>query len=156
MQGACCHQLATTLYSPAARQQSSKQHRACAVVCPRCFAAVFYSVVAFYRILRSVELEVSAAVWCMHAATGMATLLLLLMLQCDVRGQPSVDESSNPSFDASFPISVNSIPLQLPYGCVPCATRVCVGVRRASRVDCFQNFFLSSVPGFLRERLSSP
>ena len=40
VQGACCNQLATTLYTPAARQQSRKQHLTRAVVCHRCVTAV--------------------------------------------------------------------------------------------------------------------
>ena len=36
VQGACYNQLATTLYTPAACQQSRKQHHTRAVVCPRC------------------------------------------------------------------------------------------------------------------------
>ena len=36
VQGACYNKLATTLYTPAARQQSRKQHHTRAVVCPRC------------------------------------------------------------------------------------------------------------------------
>ena len=50
MQGACFNQLATTLYTPAACQQSRKQHHTRAVVCPRCITAVvsyFYLIVAF-------------------------------------------------------------------------------------------------------------
>ena len=46
MQAACYNQLATTLYTPVARQESSKQHHARTVVCSCCFAAVSYSVVA--------------------------------------------------------------------------------------------------------------
>jgi len=48
VQGACYNQLATTLYTPAACQQSRKQHHTRAVVCPRCITAV-----ASYLILRS-------------------------------------------------------------------------------------------------------
>ena len=40
--GCVLHQLAITLYIPAARQQSRKQHHACAVVCPRCIAVAPY------------------------------------------------------------------------------------------------------------------
>ena len=47
VQGALYNQLATTLSTPAASQQSRKQHHACAVVCPRCIAVASYSVVAF-------------------------------------------------------------------------------------------------------------
>ena len=36
VQGACYNQLVTTLYTPAACQQSRKQHHTRAVVCPRC------------------------------------------------------------------------------------------------------------------------
>ena len=36
VQGACYNKLATTLYMPAACQQSRKQHHTRAVVCPRC------------------------------------------------------------------------------------------------------------------------
>ena len=36
VQGACCNQLVTTLYTPAACQQSRKHHHTRAVVCPRC------------------------------------------------------------------------------------------------------------------------
>ena len=35
VQGARYNQLSVTLYTPAARQQSKKQHHACAVDCPR-------------------------------------------------------------------------------------------------------------------------
>ena len=38
--GRVLSQLATTLYTPAARQQSRKQHHACAAVFPRCSAVV--------------------------------------------------------------------------------------------------------------------
>ena len=41
VQGACYNQPATTLYTPAACQQSRKQHHTRAVVCPRCTTAVF-------------------------------------------------------------------------------------------------------------------
>ena len=69
-QGACYNQLATTLYTPAACQQSRKQHHTRAVVCPLCITAVasylipWYSVVGCfcYRTVRSVGLRVSAAV----------------------------------------------------------------------------------------------
>ena len=47
VQGAGYNQLATTLYAPAARHQSRKQHHAYAVVCPRYSAVASYSVVAF-------------------------------------------------------------------------------------------------------------
>ena len=76
MQGACYNQLATTVYTLAACQQSRKQHHTRAVVCPRCITAVaFYLVVGYfcYRILRSVGLRASAAVWYMHAVTGSTT-----------------------------------------------------------------------------------
>ena len=39
MQGAYFNQQATTLYTPAACQQSRKQHHTRAVVCPRCITA---------------------------------------------------------------------------------------------------------------------
>ena len=69
-QGACYNQLATTLYTPAACQQSRKQHHTRAVVFPLCITAVasylipWYSVVGCfcYRTVRSVGLRVSAAV----------------------------------------------------------------------------------------------
>ena len=41
VQGACYNQLAKTLYTPAARQQSRKQHHTRAVVCPRCITVAF-------------------------------------------------------------------------------------------------------------------
>ena len=40
VQGACYNQLATTLYTPAACQQSRKQHHTRTVVSPRCITAV--------------------------------------------------------------------------------------------------------------------
>ena len=40
MQGACFNQLATMLSTPAACQQSRKQHHTRALVCPRCITAV--------------------------------------------------------------------------------------------------------------------
>ena len=43
VQGACFNQLATTLYTPAARQQSRDQHHACAAICARCDAVATYS-----------------------------------------------------------------------------------------------------------------
>ena len=65
-QGACYNQLATTLHTPAACQQSGKQHLTRAVVCPRCATAAVASylvVTSFcYRTLRSVGLRISAAV----------------------------------------------------------------------------------------------
>ena len=76
VQGAWYNQLATTLYTPAACQESRKQHQTRAVVCPRCITAVAsYLIVGCfcYRTLRSVGLRVSAAVWYMHAATGFTT-----------------------------------------------------------------------------------
>ena len=45
VQGACYNQLATTLYTPVACQQSRNQHDTCTVVCPR-----FITAVAFYLI----------------------------------------------------------------------------------------------------------
>ena len=36
------NKLSTTLYTPASRQQSRKQHHACAVVCVRCIAVASY------------------------------------------------------------------------------------------------------------------
>ena len=41
-QGACYNQLATTLYTPAARQLSRKHHHTRAVVCPRCITVASY------------------------------------------------------------------------------------------------------------------
>ena len=46
VQGACYNQLASTLYTPAACQQSRKQHHTRAVVCPRCITVAF--LVAFF------------------------------------------------------------------------------------------------------------
>ena len=46
VQGACHNQLATTLYTAAACQQSKKQHHTRAVVCPRCIIVASY-IVAF-------------------------------------------------------------------------------------------------------------
>ena len=42
VQGACYNQLVTTLYTPAACQQSRKQHHTRAVVCPRCIIVASY------------------------------------------------------------------------------------------------------------------
>ena len=42
VQGACYNQLATTLYTPAACQQSRKQHQPRAVVCPHCINVASY------------------------------------------------------------------------------------------------------------------
>ena len=74
VQGACYNQLATTLYTPAACQQSRKQHHTRAVLCPRCINAVAsYLILGWfrYRTLRSVGLRVCCCV--MHAATGTPT-----------------------------------------------------------------------------------
>ena len=90
MQVACYNELATTLDTHAAFRQSRKQHHACAG--PRCSSVASYEyvcTVVFFLALRSVKLGVSAVI--VHAATGRATLL---RLQCDLRGQPSVVESS--------------------------------------------------------------
>ena len=65
VQGACYNQLVTTLYTPAACQQSRKQHHKRAVVCPSCITAVAsYLMVGCFCIgtPRSVGLRVSAAV----------------------------------------------------------------------------------------------
>ena len=66
---------ATTLYTPAACQQSRKHHHTRAVVCPRCITVASYSInsCCCCWTLRSAGLRVSAAVSYMHAATGTST-----------------------------------------------------------------------------------
>ena len=144
VQGAGYNQLATTLYTPAARQQSREQRHACAAALSALYSCGFLLCSCFfYRTLRSAELGVSAVVeWYMHAATSITTilLLLLLLLQCDFRGQPSVVDTSSPFFDTSFSISVNNIPLL--YCCVPCVTRVCVrGIAESHAWSALNLFF---------------
>ena len=75
VQGACYNQLATTLYTPAACQQSMKQHHSRAVFCARCITAVAsYLIVGCfcYRTLRSVGLR-GLCGCVMHAATSTTT-----------------------------------------------------------------------------------
>ena len=63
VQGACYNQLATTLYTPAACQQSRKQHHTRAVVFPRCITAVAsYLMVAF--VIGPCDLSLRAAGLC--------------------------------------------------------------------------------------------
>ena len=88
----------------------------------------------------------------MHVATG-TSLLLLLLLQCDFRGQPMLIESSSPFFGASFSVSVNLIPLL--YCCVACVTRVCAVCAVCHASSAFK-LFLSAVLGFVLERPSLP
>ena len=68
VQGACYNQLATTLYTPAACQQSRKQHHTRAVVCPRCITAV-----ASYLIRSSWLLLLSDSAISRPAAAGTTT-----------------------------------------------------------------------------------
>ena len=96
-----------TLYPLAAHQQSRKQHHACAAVCPRCIAVASCDYNSVF-IGPSDLYSWGSLLLCdtgIHAATG-TTKLLLLRLQCDCRGQPSVVESSTSFFGASFSISV--------------------------------------------------
>ena len=67
-------------------------------------------------------------------------------LQCDLRRQPSVADSSGPFFDASFSISVKSIPLSCTG--VFRVARVCVRCRAACRAWSAPIFFVDS-PRFL-------
>ena len=136
VQGAINNQLATTLYTPATRQQSRKQHHACAVVCPHWSAVASY-IVVFYRTMRSVELGGSALsyqVHTQHAATGTARCCCCCS-RSDFRGQPRLVNISSPCFGAPYYIPVTTIALLLIlYFCVPwvcgrCVPSVMPGVR---------------------------
>ena len=102
----------------------------------------------FYRSLPSVEVGIFSSVSIqskyMHATTGttLLPLQLLLLLQCDFRGHPSLIESFNIWMKYMFLLIlgwvVNDIPLQLLYGCVPCVTR---GISECF-IFCRQSFVL--------------
>ena len=122
--------------------------------CSRGAVVVWYQVIlllitmGFYRSLPSVEVGIFSSVSIqskyMHATTGttLLPLQLLLLLQCDFRGHPSLIESFNIWMKYMFLLIlgwvVNDIPLQLLYGCVPCVTR---GISECF-IFCRQSFVL--------------
>ena len=124
VQGAGYNQLATTLYAPAARHQSRKQHHAYAVVCPRYSAVASYYVVAFLSDPAICKagggLCCCVINACCHrynsaAAAAAAAVRLLRAAECGREFQPLVR--------CILSISVNTIPLL--YTAVFRITRVC-------------------------------
>ena len=73
VQGACCNQLATTLYKPAACQRSRKQHHTRSVVCPRCITTCGF-LVAFVTVSDpAICRPAGLLLLYIHAATGTTT-----------------------------------------------------------------------------------
>ena len=83
----------------------------------------------------------------MHAATGTTIPLLLLLLPCDFRGQPSVVESSSPFVGASFSNFLNIIPLHCTV--VFRVSRLCVRCLPCVRRGVFSKFFYCRQPSLL-------
>ena len=81
VQGACYNQLATMLYTPAACQQSRKQHHTRAVVCSRCITAVA-SYLTFLLLSNPAICSRPAGLCCcvMHAATGTTTQMFRIVV----------------------------------------------------------------------------